>query len=310
MSEPAPNDDALVALAAGGKRAIARALARVETAPRADDVVALLDTAFARPKGRVIGLTGTPGVGKSTLASRFVARWRASGLSVAVVAVDPSSRLTGGALLGDRTRIATDPDDAKVFLRSFAARDRLGGLSDSALAAIVLLAALHDRVLVESVGVGQSEADVALVADTVLLLIQPGSGDALQFMKAGVMELPDVVAVTKADMGPLARQAAADVAGALTLAIRDDARAPPPTLLVSARDDTGFDDLDAALDAMPVDPVRRAARARGWVLDAIGAEFGRRGRARVEARGGGAGRPHPHATLERRWHAQGRRAKS
>ena len=146
----------------------------------------------------------------------------------------------------------------------------------------MLLAALHDRVLVESVGVGQSEADVALVADTVLLLIQPGSGDALQFMKAGVMELPDVVAVTKADMGPLARQAAADVAGALTLAIRDDARAPPPTLLVSARDDTG------------------------WVLDAIGAEFGRRGRARVEARLGAEARTHPFATIARLLHDLGR----
>ena len=133
-----------------------------------------------------------------------------------MIAVDPSSRRTGGALLGDRARIATDPEDRGVFVRSMAARDRLGGLSDQTVAAMVLMRAIYDLVLVESVGIGQSEADISFVADTVLLCVQPGSGDSLQFMKAGVTELPDVVAVTKADM-EAARRTRADVEGALTL---------------------------------------------------------------------------------------------
>ena len=163
-------------------------------------LAALLDAACAAARAHVIGLTGPPGVGKSTLTNTLVARARARGETVGVIAVDPSSRRTGGALLGDRARIATDPEDRGVYVRSMAARDRLGGLSDQTVAAMVLMRAIYDLVLVESVGIGQSEADISFVADTVLLCVQPGSGDSLQFMKAGVTELPDVVAVTKADM--------------------------------------------------------------------------------------------------------------
>ena len=261
----------------GGKRALAAALARAEAAPHAPDVTALLDHAFQTPLARVIGLTGTPGVGKSTLTSGLVARWRALGLRVAVAAVDPSSRLTGGALLGDRTRIHTDPDDQNVFVRSFAARDRLGGLSHAAIGAVTLLAALYDRVIVESVGVGQSEADVAIIADTVLLLIQPGSGDALQFMKAGIMELPDVIAVTKADMGALATRARADVEGALSLASRADGKPAVQIVLVSARTGEGLADLDRALEQQGLPRALRSERARAIVMDAIATETGQRG---------------------------------
>ena len=168
-------------------------------------------------RAHVIGLTGPPGVGKSTLTNVLVARARARGETVGVLAVDPSSRRTGGALLGDRARIATDPEDRGIFVRSMAARDRLGGLSDQTVAAMVLMRAIYDLVLVELVGIGQSEADISFVADTVVLCVQPGSGDSLQFMKAGVTELPDVVAVTKADMIDAARRTRADVEGALTL---------------------------------------------------------------------------------------------
>ncbi len=274
----------LAAIRAGGKPAMARALSLVETADGSAALADLLDEAAAEPRAHVLGLTGPPGVGKSTLTDQLIRRARAAGETVAVVAVDPSSRLSGGALLGDRTRLRTDPDDQGVFVRSMAARDRLGGLSDHAVGAVVLLRAVYDRVIVESVGIGQSEGDIAHVADTVVLCVQPGSGDALQFMKAGVMELPDVVVVTKADMGDAARRAAADVAGALTLGRPDGAPSEAQVVLVSAATGAGLDDLDAAI-ARHRDRLgrsgrlglRRAAQARHWVEDALRVRFGQRG---------------------------------
>src|SRR5882724_2796546 len=216
----------LATLKTGDKRLIARALTAIETEADSDALVVLLDAACAQARAHVIGLTGPPGVGKSTLTNVLVARARARGKTIGVIAVDPSSRRTGGALLGDRARIATDPDDAGVFVRSMAARDRLGGLSNETVAAMVLMRAIYDCVLIESVGIGQSEADISFAADTVVLCVQPASGDSLQFMKAGVMELPDVIAVTKADMGAAAQRARSDVEGALSLSAEHGWRAP------------------------------------------------------------------------------------
>jgi LAO/AO transport system kinase len=273
----------LAAVRAGGKPALARALAAIETDADGAALAALLDAAAAVPGGHVIGLTGPPGVGKSTLTAALLKSFRTAGESVGVIAVDPSSRLTGGALLGDRTRIRTDPADDGVFIRSMAARDRLGGLSDHAVGAIVLMRAVRDRVVVETVGVGQSEGDVAAVADTVVLCIQPGSGDSLQFMKAGVMELPDIVAVTKADTGAPARRARADVEGALSLA--HPAGRTPPVVLVSAADGEGLDELAAEIDAHRADAAaiaaRRAGQPRAWLADAVRTRFGTAGLATV-----------------------------
>ena len=274
---------------AGGKPAVARALSLIETAHGSAELARLLDACAADPRGDVLGLTGPPGVGKSTLTNALISGARRAGRTVGVVAVDPSSRFTGGALLGDRTRLRTDPDDQGVFVRSMAARDRLGGLSDHAVAAIVLMRAVYDLVVVESVGIGQSEGDIAFVADTVLLCIQPGSGDSLQFMKAGVMELPDVVCVTKADMGEPARRAMADVAGALTLAEHGPGDWIAPVVLVSAASGAGLDELAAAvaghrahLGAAGRLAARRAAQARHWVEDAIRVRFGARGLAAID----------------------------
>ncbi len=222
---------------------MARALAQLERAAGTPEAARLLDAAAAEPRGEVLGLTGPPGVGKSTLTGALVRAMRANGLSVGVVAVDPSSMRSGGALLGDRARIPTDPEDAGVFVRSYAARDRLGGLSDLAFGAAILMRALFDRVIVETVGVGQSEADVAIVGDTVLLAVQPASGDALQFIKAGVMELPDVVVVTKADLGVPARRARDDLESALSLAAAADPDWEVPVTLVSADTGEGLDAL-------------------------------------------------------------------
>ena len=271
----------LASLTTGDKREIARALAAIETQAESAALAALLDAACAAPRAHVIGITGPPGVGKSTLVNMLVARARTRGETVGVIAVDPSSRRTGGALLGDRARIATDPEDRGVYLRSMAARDRLGGLSDQTVAAMVLMRAIYDLVLIESVGIGQSEADISFVADTVLLCVQPGSGDSLQFMKAGVTELPDVVAVTKADMVEAARRTRADVEGALTLSSEQRRAA---VVLVAASRGEGLDELDKALAehrAWLTEDERlmrkRNAQQKLWVEQAIRARFGSAG---------------------------------
>ena len=273
---PLPGD--LAGLRAGGKGALARALSALETAPGDPRLAGLLDAALAAPQGLALGLTGPPGVGKSTLTNALIARLRGRGETVAVIAVDPSSRRSGGALLGDRTRIETDPEDTGVFVRSMAARKRLGGLADITYPAMVLMRALHDLTLVETVGVGQSETEIADVADLVVFCAQPGSGDAIQFMKAGVMEVPDVVLVTKGDLGPPALRAAADVKGALSLSAED---APPDVAIVSSQTGQG---IDAALDLIAARverarlsgalAARRAAQARAWAESRLRETFG------------------------------------
>lgn len=276
-------------LKTGGKVALARALARVEAAPDAEDVVELLSAAYAAPCGQVVGITGPPGVGKSTLINALIAAWRGAGRTVAVIAVDPSSRRSGGALLGDRTRLHTDPEDQGIYVRSMAARDRLGGLAALTVAAMVLMRALYDVVLIETVGVGQSETDVVGVADTVIFCVQPGSGDSLQFMKAGIVEIPHIVVVTKADMEQAARRARADVQGALSLA-EPEAGWAVPVLLVSSMRRQGVDELAAALDrhaAFLAEGGRlaaaRRAQAEQWLAEAVRERFGREGLKRAGA---------------------------
>ena len=150
-------------------------------------------------------MTGPPGAGKSTLLSALLRAWRERrSATVAMLAVDPSSRRSGGSLLGDRARIDFDPADRGVLIRSTAAGERLGGLARATRAAAQALAAAFDVVVIETVGVGQAETEVADVADTVAVVVQPGSGDVLQFLKSGIMEIPDVLVVTKADLGQIA----------------------------------------------------------------------------------------------------------
>jgi LAO/AO transport system kinase len=267
----------------GGKRALAQALAQLEAVPDDPASLQLLDDAYRAPVAHTVGLTGPPGVGKSTLTGSLLEQWRAQGRRVGVIAVDPSSKISGGALLGDRTRLrAVDPGDAGIFIRSMAARDRLGGLADLTVAAMVLMRALFDLVLIETVGVGQSETDVATVVDTVVLCIQPGSGDSLQFMKAGIIEIPDLVVVTKADMGEAADRVRADLAAVLKLKelMLGDWLVEP--LGVSARTGTGVTELAEAIDRHGTFiaaslPARRRAQAQHWLVQAIKERWGREG---------------------------------
>ncbi len=275
-------------LRAGGKRALSMMLAAIEARPDDSELVGLLDAAFRTPHGHVLGLTGPPGVGKSTLVNALVSQWRARGESIGVIAVDPSSKRTGGALLGDRTRILTDPDDHGVFIRSMAARDRLGGLAALTVPAMVLMRAIFDVVVVETVGVGQSESDIARVADTVLFCVQPESGDSLQFMKAGIMEIPHIAAVTKADLGAAALRAVVDVEGALGLAPDQKSGWKVKVLPVSASTGDGVDRLIGAIDEhwtwLSIDDrlaTTRHSSARSWLEDAVMLGFGRDGVARA-----------------------------
>ncbi|MEA2289327.1 MAG: GTPase [Solirubrobacteraceae bacterium] len=227
--------------------------------------------------GHVVGVTGPPGAGKSTLLGELVRAWRAAGRSVAVLAVDPSSRRSGGALLGDRARIPYDPRDRCVFIRSTAAGGRLGGLAPATRAAAQALAAAFDVVVVETVGVGQSETEIAEVADSVAVIVQPGSGDVLQFLKSGIMEIPDVLVVTKADLGDIAMRARRDLNAALrSLGARDT----EVVAVSSVPPAQGIDALVSALDAhrarLDVAARRIAARRAGALAD-FAAEHGERG---------------------------------
>jgi LAO/AO transport system kinase len=231
----------------------------------------------AEAGGHIIGVTGPPGVGKSSLLSQLVAAWRRRGRSIAVLTVDPTSRRSGGALLGDRARIDVDPADPAVFVRSTATSGRLGGLAAPTRAAATALAVAFDVVVIETVGVGQSETEVADVADTVAVVVQPASGDVLQFLKAGIMEVPDVLVVAKADLGGAARRAMADLLAALKsldaaeTAVVAVSSVPPP----SGIDDLieAFDDHRASLDI----PSRRLHARRMQALADFAAEHGERG---------------------------------
>jgi LAO/AO transport system kinase len=212
-------------LLAGDKRALARAISLVEN----DDPEgwALVREVYPRTgRAAMVGFTGPPGVGKSTLIGRLIEHARALEREVAVLSIDPSSPFTQGALLGDRIRLSDHFLDAGVYIRSMASRGSLGGLSEATLQAALLMDASGvDDVFLETVGVGQAEVDIIDHADTVVLVLMPGSGDSIQALKAGVMEIPDVIAVNKADH-PLTDTMVREIRGVLSLGPQEGWRVP------------------------------------------------------------------------------------
>ncbi|MEE8599750.1 methylmalonyl Co-A mutase-associated GTPase MeaB [Euzebya tangerina] len=232
----------------GSRRDLARVLSLVE-AGRDEDVRAIVGaTHTSTTQAHTIGITGAPGVGKSTLTAALVTEWRTRGRTVAVLAVDPSSPFTGGALLGDRVRMADHATDDGVFIRSMASRGHLGGLSWAAPPAIgVLAAAGFDVILVETVGVGQAEVEVAALAETTLVVLAPGMGDTIQAAKAGILEVADVFVVNKADREG-ADRTVRELRSALELA-PVEREWSPPVLSTSADRGVGVEALIDAAEA-------------------------------------------------------------
>lgn len=249
-------DDLIAAARNGSQRAAGRLLSLIE-GDRRDEVLAGIEDWSQRP-ARVIGITGPPGAGKSTTITGLVGAYRERGARVAVLAVDPSSPFSGGALLGDRIRMTAHVNDSEVLIRSVASRGHLGGLAASVPAAIRLLGALrYDVVLLETVGVGQSEIEVAAVADPTVVVLNPGTGDAVQAAKAGLLEVADIVAVNKADRVG-AEQTVRD--------LRAETNAPILSLVAVKSE--GIGELLALIDAHQRGDSRdrRLARARAQIL--------------------------------------------
>jgi GTPase len=224
----------------GDRRALARAITLIESSDeRAYELIKQLYPETGR--AYAVGVTGPPGVGKSSLISALVRHVRAQDRSVGVISVDPSSPFTRGALLGDRIRLADHFLDPEVFIRSMGTRGHLGGLAEATLQAALLLdAAGKDLVFLETVGAGQSEVEIITIADTVLLVLMPGSGDSIQALKAGIMEIPDVIAVNKRDH-PAAKTMVNEVRSILTLDTDEGWR--PPIVLTEALQGEGIEEL-------------------------------------------------------------------
>lgn len=285
-----------VALAAAVRRGERSALAaalnllddrREESRRRARAFLGCLQAVTPADTGHLLGVTGPPGAGKSSLTAALIAVWRQRGLRVGVLAVDPSSPISGGALLGDRLRMKTGAGDDGVFIRSLACRGEYGGLSAEVWPMSLVMLAAFDITLIETVGVGQREIDIAHMCDTTCFVAQPGSGDSVQFLKAGILEVPHVLVVNKEDMGAVARRTLAELASALGGA-RSDGDWEVPVLSASATNGTGIEALADMLaehhrvlqhgDALAL---RRRHYQGRWIAKRLREEFGSQGIAQL-----------------------------
>ena len=247
-----PPDIRLDEILKGEKAAVAQALNLLEDKKPSSLArrVKLVETLSlnAKPERHVIGITGPPGVGKSTLLSRIIPVYRDQKKSIGIITVDPSSKMSGGALLGDRTRISYDPKDTDIFIRSMAAGRHLGGLAWRTRQCLTLFESIYDRIIIETVGVGQSETEIEDVVDTVVSVVQPGSGDVLQFMKAGIMEIPHILVMNKADRKSLAEKSNNDLEAVASIASTDMEGWNLALSMTSALEGWGLDALVTAIE--------------------------------------------------------------
>ncbi|MBN9394532.1 MAG: methylmalonyl Co-A mutase-associated GTPase MeaB [Candidatus Melainabacteria bacterium] len=265
---------------AGDRRALARAITVVEDGGK--EAAQLVSSVFSRSgRAHVIGVTGSPGVGKSTLVDALITEARKQDLKVAVLAVDPSSPFTGGAILGDRIRMQGHTLDRKVFIRSMANRGHQGGVSLATYDAVRMLdASGFDVIIIETVGVGQSELAIAQTADTTILVLMPGSGDDIQAIKSGIMEIGDVFVVNKGDL-PGANKSASEIVASLELAHFETAWRPPVIVSI-AETGQGIDELwqsvcdhKAFLEASGLLETRRSKRIQAELSEIV-ADMARR----------------------------------
>ena len=291
---PGPFDNAnATSLAEGIRQADRAALAaalnllddrRPEAKLKSTELLAQLQAAEgSREPSRLIGITGPPGAGKSSLSAALIRVWRSRNLRVGVLAVDPSSPLSGGALLGDRLRMKTSTADDAVFVRSLACRGEFGGLSAEVWPMTQVMLASFDITLIETVGVGQREIDVSGMCDTTCYVAQPGSGDSIQFLKAGIIEVPQVLVVNKEDMGAVARRTLSELSGALARN-HDEDEWEVPVLSVSATRGTGVDALADAMEShhqylLSCGTLRQRRRdyQADWIFKRLREEFGSHG---------------------------------
>ncbi len=269
------SDSLFARVIAGDSVAVARAISKVEDDPAA--AADLMKQIFPRTgRALIIGVTGAPGAGKSSLVDKLAAFYRKRDERVGIIAVDPSSPFSGGAILGDRIRMQTLSLDKGVFIRSMATRGNLGGLARATVEAVAILdAAGYQKIIVETVGVGQDEIEIAKTADVCVVVLVPGMGDDVQTMKAGIMEIADVLVINKADREGVMRTEK-ELQALLSLGVRADAWQPPIVKTV-AIENQGLDDLARAIDATrqfqqtaAASADRRKSIARWRIIELLG----------------------------------------
>ncbi len=269
---------------------LSQLLGEIESNFESEKTIKKLDFLHSKSKAHVIGITGSPGAGKSSLIDKLVRFIRGKKKSVGIIAIDPSSEKSGGALLGDRTRFLLNPSDNEVFVRSMASKSFLGGVSEFTYPSMIVMRSIFDFLIIETVGVGQSETFIKDISDSVVLCIQPGSGDTIQFMKSGIFEIPDIIVITKTDLENLSDVTYADLSGSKSY-FQNNNEWEINIIKTSSSKNIGFDKLYLEISSrwkwLNIGNRKKELRIKQdlkWVEKNIIKEFGDKGLKKVEGK--------------------------